>query len=94
MNDTNSNIYNKNALPTYFMPFLHVSTDIPRLMINTIPDSVKCCLAPMTEMRITLYPREIAKRALELASTNILLVHNHPSGDPEPSTADINMTKV
>ncbi|MCP4182331.1 MAG: hypothetical protein GY761_03305, partial [Hyphomicrobiales bacterium] len=47
-----------------------------------------------TEMRITLYPREIAKRALELASTNILLVHNHPSGDPEPSTADINMTKV
>ncbi len=38
------------------------------------------------------YPREIMKRALELASTALILVHNHPSGDPTPSEADIDMT--
>ncbi len=41
-----------------------------------------------------VYPREIAKRALELAATAIILVHNHPSGDPTPSRADIEMTKT
>ncbi len=40
-----------------------------------------------------VYPREIVKRALELASTAIILVHNHPSGDPTPSGADIDMTR-
>lgn len=40
-----------------------------------------------------VYPREIIKRALELAATAIILVHNHPSGDPTPSHADIRMTK-
>jgi len=40
-----------------------------------------------------LYPREIVKRALELAASAIILVHNHPSGDPTPSKADIDMTK-
>lgn len=39
------------------------------------------------------YPREIVKRALELSATAIILVHNHPSGDPSPSEADIIMTK-
>lgn len=38
------------------------------------------------------YPREIAKRALELAATGVILVHNHPSGDPTPSRADIRVT--
>jgi DNA repair protein RadC len=41
-----------------------------------------------------VYPREVVKRALELASTAIILVHNHPSGDPSPSRADIEMTKT
>lgn len=41
-----------------------------------------------------VYPREVVKRALELAATAIILVHNHPSGDPTPSTADIEMTKL
>jgi len=41
-----------------------------------------------------VYPREIAHRGLELASTAIILVHNHPSGDPTPSRADIEMTKT
>lgn len=40
-----------------------------------------------------VYPREIVKRALELAATAIILVHNHPSGDPTPSKADITMTR-
>ena len=40
-----------------------------------------------------VYVREVAKRALELSSTAIVLVHNHPSGDPTPSRADIEMTK-
>ncbi len=39
-----------------------------------------------------LYPREVVRRALELGATAIILVHNHPSGDPEPSRADIEMT--
>jgi len=39
-----------------------------------------------------VYPREVIRRALELSATAIVLVHNHPSGDPTPSTADINMT--
>ena len=41
-----------------------------------------------------VYPREVIKRALELSATAILLVHNHPSGDPSPSQADIHMTKA
>jgi DNA repair protein RadC len=40
-----------------------------------------------------VYPREIVKRALELGATAIILVHNHPSGDPTPSKADIDMTR-
>ena len=40
-----------------------------------------------------VYPREVIKRALELSSTAIILVHNHPSGDPTPSRADIDMTR-
>jgi DNA repair protein RadC len=39
-----------------------------------------------------VYPREIVKRALELGASAIILVHNHPSGDPTPSRADIEMT--
>jgi DNA repair protein RadC len=40
-----------------------------------------------------VYPREIVKRALELGASSIILVHNHPSGDPTPSKADIAMTR-
>jgi DNA repair protein RadC len=39
-----------------------------------------------------VYPREVVRRALELAATAIVLVHNHPSGDPTPSEADVKMT--
>lgn len=40
------------------------------------------------------YPREIMKRALELGATALILAHNHPSGDPTPSKADIEMTEA
>ena len=40
-----------------------------------------------------VYPREVVKRALELSATALILVHNHPGGDPTPSRADIDMTK-
>ena len=39
-----------------------------------------------------VYPREVVKRALELHATALILVHNHPSGDPTPSREDIAMT--
>ena len=40
-----------------------------------------------------VYPREVVTRALELGASALILVHNHPSGDPAPSRADIDMTK-
>ncbi len=40
-----------------------------------------------------IYPREIARRALELSASAVILVHNHPSGDPTPSRADIELTR-
>lgn len=40
-----------------------------------------------------VYPREIARRALELSASSLILVHNHPSGDPTPSRADIDITR-
>jgi len=41
---------------------------------------------------VPVYPREVVKRALELNASALILVHNHPSGDPTPSEADIDMT--
>ncbi len=40
-----------------------------------------------------VYPREVIKRTLELSASALILVHNHPSGDPTPSAADVQMTK-
>jgi DNA repair protein RadC len=40
-----------------------------------------------------VYPREVVKRALELSASAVILVHNHPSGDPTPSSTDIKMTR-
>lgn len=42
---------------------------------------------------VPVYPREVAKRALELNASSLILVHNHPSGDPTPSAEDIKMTE-
>lgn len=46
-----------------------------------------------TVNRMPAYPRDVVKRALDLGASGIVLVHNHPSGDPTPSRADIEMTK-
>jgi DNA repair protein RadC len=40
-----------------------------------------------------VYPREVMRRALELSAAAVILVHNHPSGDPTPSAADVDMTR-
>jgi DNA repair protein RadC len=40
-----------------------------------------------------VYPREVVRRALELSASALILVHNHPSGDPTPSQADVEMTR-
>jgi DNA repair protein RadC len=40
-----------------------------------------------------VYPREVMRRALEVSASAVILVHNHPSGDPTPSAADIDMTR-
>jgi DNA repair protein RadC len=40
-----------------------------------------------------VYPREVIRRSLELSATALILVHNHPSGDPAPSSADVRMTR-
>lgn len=42
---------------------------------------------------VPVYPREVVKRALELNASSLILVHNHPSGDPTPSKADIEVTE-
>jgi DNA repair protein RadC len=43
---------------------------------------------------VPVYPREVVKRALELNASALILVHNHPSGDPTPSASDIDMTRA
>lgn len=43
---------------------------------------------------VTVYPREVAKTVLEYNASAVILVHNHPSGDPEPSQADRALTSV
>ena len=45
-----------------------------------------------TVSQTTIFPREIARRALELSASAVLLAHNHPSGDPTPSREDVQMT--
>jgi DNA repair protein RadC len=50
-------------------------------------------LARGTVNHTPVYPREVVRRALELQASALILVHNHPSGDPTPSRADIEMTR-
>lgn len=49
-------------------------------------------LAVGTVDHVPVYPREVVKRALQLNASALILIHNHPSGDPEPSASDISMT--
>ncbi|WP_051929301.1 DNA repair protein RadC [Thermopetrobacter sp. TC1] len=61
-------------------------------------DSKNALIADEVQQKGTIdhapvYPREVVRRALELSAASIILVHNHPSGDPTPSRADIEMTR-
>lgn len=47
-----------------------------------------------TVSEVQMYPREVVRRALELAASELVLVHNHPSGNPEPSASDIAATRL
>lgn len=51
-------------------------------------------VASGTVNRVAIFPREIVRRALELAASGIILVHNHPSGDPAPTADDVRITKT
>ncbi|SMH27955.1 JAB domain-containing protein [Mesorhizobium australicum] len=51
------------------------------------------CLSIGTVDHVPVYPREVLRRALALNATALIIVHNHPAGDPEPSSADMAMTK-
>lgn len=51
------------------------------------------CHAMGTVDRVCIYPREIMRRALELDALALILAHNHPSGEPEPSCADLDLTR-
>ncbi len=56
-----------------------------RLLDETVADgSIK---------QAPVYPREVMRRALQVGATALILVHNHPSGDPSPSRSDIDMTR-
>ena len=63
---------------------------VPRQRNQIIADEVQ---QKGTVDHTPVYVREVVERALELSATAIVLVHNHPSGDPTPSRADIEMTK-
>jgi hypothetical protein len=71
----------------------------PRRIITAIPNACAVAFATPAPMlcptmsfwscdHTPVYPREVVKRALELSASAIILVHNHPSGDPTPSQAD------
>jgi DNA repair protein RadC len=71
-------------------------SEIEQLMVLYL-DAANRLIADRIEQRGTVnqapaYPREIVKRALEIQATAIILVHNHPSGNPKPSRADIDLT--
>ncbi len=62
-------------------------------------DANRCLIADEAQARGTVnhtpvYPREVVRRALELRAASLILVHNHPSGDPTPSREDLEMTAM
>ena len=76
------------------MTMAHLSVEQFRVLFldrkyNLIADEVQ---QTGTVDQTALYPREVLKRALQLSAVYLMLVHNHPSGDPAPSAADITLT--
>jgi len=75
--------------------FAHLATEQVRVLFldrknRLIADE---CQGEGTVDHVPVYPREVLKRALELGASALILVHNHPSGDPTPSESDIGMTR-
>jgi DNA repair protein RadC len=89
-------IGNSQALIDYlFLDMAHLPTERLRvLFLNSknrlLGDEI---LSEGSIDEIPLYPREILRRALEVGATALILVHNHPSGDPHPSAEDVRATK-
>src|SRR6202042_1603082 len=65
-----------------------------RTLLSSWNDVISYSGTSMAVAHTPVYPREVIKRALELSATEIILVHNPPSGDPTPSQADIQMTRA
>jgi DNA repair protein RadC len=89
-------ISNSQALTNYL--YLHLGQEKSEQFRVLFLDTGYCLLrdqllgiGSISEARV--YPREIIKRALELGAASLILVHNHPSGDPAPSTSDIELTR-
>ncbi len=83
------------ALVAYLGPMQHEAAEHFRILFL---DKKNILIRDEVQSRGTvdhtpLYPREVVKRALELAASAIIMVHNHPSGDPTPSGPDVEMTR-
>jgi len=83
----------KDEFGAYKLPIADVIDD----KIQAVPRAIMAAGAVMrargTIDHVPVYPREVVKRALELSATALILAHNHPSGDPKPSSADIRVTQ-
>jgi DNA repair protein RadC len=84
------------ALNTYLK--VHMQGEVREQFRVLFLDKKNCLIADEIQNYGTVdhapvYPREVMRRALELGASAMILAHNHPSGDPTPSSADVDMTK-
>lgn len=64
------------------------------LLLNTRNQLIRCELVSLGTLNASLvHPREVFKPAVEVSAASVILAHNHPSGDPEPSREDLQLTK-
>jgi len=87
---------NWDAVSSYLQSAMaHLPREQFRLLFLDKKNALICdeALSDGTIDQTAVYPREIIRRALEVDASALILVHNHPSGDPEPSQMDITMTK-
>jgi hypothetical protein len=73
------------------------ATTSPAVTMRSVADlpaawSAKMSIPPATSINSDTHTREVIKRALELGASALILVHNHPSGDPTPSGSDVSVT--
>jgi len=87
---------NLRALVDYlFADLAHLPTERLRVLFLNAKNRLLAdeTMSEGSVSEIAIHPRAIMKRALELGSTALILVHNHPSGDPSPSQGDIDSTR-